>query len=212
MTFLKVVILGAPGCGKTALVKQFVTHSFPETHVATEKPEYYYPSIFADNSLFELRITDLPPIVAFPKSTIEEWTLYQGYGLRSANAFLLILDITSAESFKFAKSIKEQWQTSGLDTPFVMVSNKWDLVHRGTSSDGKSDMSTEHYKKELANAIKKQWKCPYVECSAKYNWNVTTVFKEVVTQLEKLPSPNRYSFKSFNGQSKSSRKRTCPFL
>ncbi|XP_054154299.1 ras-like protein family member 10B [Oppia nitens] len=38
--------------------------------------------------------------------------------------------------------------------------------------------------KELANMVKKQWKCSYIECSAKYNWRVTTIFRDIMKTIE----------------------------
>ncbi len=38
--------------------------------------------------------------------------------------------------------------------------------------------------KELANLIKKQWKCSYIECSAKYNWRVDPIFRDIIKTIE----------------------------
>lgn len=38
--------------------------------------------------------------------------------------------------------------------------------------------------KELANLVKKQWKCNYLECSVKYNWRVIPIFKEIMRLIE----------------------------
>ena len=38
--------------------------------------------------------------------------------------------------------------------------------------------------KEFANLVKKQWKCSYTECSAKYNWRVLPIFREILKSLE----------------------------
>lgn len=34
--------------------------------------------------------------------------------------------------------------------------------------------------KEIVALIRKQWKCSYVDCSAKYNWKVVAVFEEII--------------------------------
>ena len=38
--------------------------------------------------------------------------------------------------------------------------------------------------KELANLVKKQWKCSYIECSAKYNWRVVPIFRDIIKTIE----------------------------
>ena len=55
----------------------------------------------------------------------------------------------------------------------VIVGNKHDLPE-----------NTHISKRELANMIKKQWKCLYIECSAKHNWHVVTVFKELMKAVD----------------------------
>lgn len=38
--------------------------------------------------------------------------------------------------------------------------------------------------KELANLVKKQWKCNYLECSAKYNWRIVPIFRDILRLIE----------------------------
>lgn len=38
--------------------------------------------------------------------------------------------------------------------------------------------------KDLANLVRKQWKCSYLECSAKYNWRIVPIFREILKSLE----------------------------
>ena len=38
--------------------------------------------------------------------------------------------------------------------------------------------------KDLANLVRKQWKCCYLECSAKYNWRIVPIFREIIKSLE----------------------------
>lgn len=38
--------------------------------------------------------------------------------------------------------------------------------------------------KELANLVKKQWKCSYIECSAKYNWRVVPIFRDIIKTID----------------------------
>lgn len=38
--------------------------------------------------------------------------------------------------------------------------------------------------KDFANLVRKHWKCCYMECSAKYNWRVVPIFREIFKSLE----------------------------
>ena len=35
-----------------------------------------------------------------------------------------------------------------------------------------------------ANVVRKQWKCSYVECSARYNWRVVALFRELMKAVD----------------------------
>lgn len=36
----------------------------------------------------------------------------------------------------------------------------------------------------VANVVRKQWKCSYVECSARYNWRVVALFRELMKSVD----------------------------
>ena len=57
-------------------------------------------------------------------------------------------------------------------------------------------------RKEISHLVRKNWRSSYIECSAKYNWNVMAVFRELAVTLNMIA----------NGQSlgsKNSKKRRC---
>lgn len=58
----------------------------------------------------------------------------------------------------------------------------------GSSSGGASGKDVEYREKrrDIVNLVKKHWKCTYVECSAKYNWRVVAVFKELMKSVDSL--------------------------
>jgi len=35
-----------------------------------------------------------------------------------------------------------------------------------------------------ANVVRKQWKCSYVECSARFNWRVVALFRELMKAVD----------------------------
>ncbi|XP_025092299.1 ras-like protein family member 10B isoform X2 [Pomacea canaliculata] len=172
---VRLAVLGAPGVGKSAIVKQFVMQQFPEEYVPTEQRQVFCPAVIINDHLYEVRIIDCPYIPYFPVSSLYEWTDFRGYGLRNATAYILVYDITSEDSFQYIKNIREQILESRdmHDVPMFVVGNKHDLAEeRGMP------------RREVANLVKKQWKCGYIECSAKFNWHIMLLFKELMKSVD----------------------------
>ncbi|XP_053375074.1 ras-like protein family member 10B [Mercenaria mercenaria] len=172
---VKLAVLGAPGVGKTSIVRQFVSNMFEEEYTPTDNKQIFYPSVIINEHLYELKIIDCPYIPYFPVNSLYEWTDYRGYGLRNASAYILVYDITAEESFHYIKNLREQILESRdmHDIPLFVVGNKYDLSEeRGIS------------RREVASLVKKHWKCGYIECSAKYNWHVILLFKELMKTID----------------------------
>ena len=136
-----------------------------------------------ETSLLECCVVDLPVIKKFPSSSEDEWENYRRYGLRSADAYLLVYDVTMPSSFTFLQHMREQIAMSiGLgDVPIVVAANKTDLVN----DDFTPDIERESYRTRhnISTKVKKAWKLHHIECSTKYNWNVSKVFKELATDI-----------------------------
>ena len=63
---------------------------------------------------------DLPVIESFPATSEDEWRLYPSYGLRTADAYLLVYDVTNPASFSFIQMIRSSIaQISTLDNRAV---------------------------------------------------------------------------------------------
>ena len=90
----------------------------------------HFPSLILNESLFELKLIDLPVIPFFPPDSFSEWSDYRFYGLRSASAYLLVYDVSVPSSFHFVKVIREQIYESRdmTNIPVIVVANKMDLV------------------------------------------------------------------------------------
>ncbi len=41
-------------------------------------------------------------------------------------------------------------------------------------------------RKEAAHLVRKSWRSAHVDCSAKYNWNVVSVFRELAVMLDMI--------------------------
>ncbi|CAH1801561.1 unnamed protein product [Owenia fusiformis] len=179
---VKLAILGAPNVGKTSIIEQFVCNTFHSEYDPTVQKQFYYSSVIFNDTIFEIKIIDCPVIPYFPLDSFYEWADYRGYGLRSATAYILVYDITSDDSFQYVRIMREQILESRLhDIPIIIVANKFDLSpDKGVSG-----------RREVANLVKKQWKCGYIECSAKQNWHVVLLFKEVLKCVDCMESNHK---------------------
>lgn len=200
MQVLKIVVLGASGVGKTSIVRQFVHGEFSEDYVPTEHRRVYHPAVVLGERVRPLRLVDLPPIPYFPADSASEWDdfrLQQSggdvgggvVGLRSAHAYVLVFDLDDLETFHYVKSLRDQICDGGTaDAALFVAGNKLDSLMPRGGGVGRC--------REVAGLVKKHWKCGFVECSARHNWHVALLFREVVRTLEgamdggqKLSSP-----------------------
>lgn len=80
------------------------------------------------------------------------------------------------------------------NVPVLVVGNKQDQMaeeqHGAPATSGKAAITagSDDKKRDIVNLVKKHWKCGYIECSAKYNWKVVAVFKELITMIDSLDS------------------------
>ncbi|KAJ8263624.1 hypothetical protein COCON_G00160810 [Conger conger] len=102
-----------------------------------------------------------------------EWLDLRCRGVRNANAYILVYDICCVESFEYVKMIRQQIvehrEGSSQEVPILVVGSKRDLQRQRFTP-----------RRAVSVLVKKTWKCGYVECSAKFNWHVTLLFKELL--------------------------------
>ena len=87
----KIVVLGAGGVGKSALVFRLVSGNFIEEYDPTIE-EAFRKIVVVDNKKIELDILDT--------AGQEEFSSMQGTWMKKGDGFLLVYSITSEESFK----------------------------------------------------------------------------------------------------------------
>ncbi|KAL1502794.1 hypothetical protein ABEB36_007889 [Hypothenemus hampei] len=208
MDLIKILLLGAPAVGKTSIIQQFVLNQFQEDYQPTDRKYTYYPTVITNERWYKVKITDLPVIPYFPVNSFYEWTNYRYYGLRNATAYILVFDLSNIDTFQYIKTLREQICESRnmQNVPVLVVGNKEDLIvpDEATSGGGGSASSmsmansnkalaianhvsfNEEKRRDIVNLVKKHWKCGYIECSAKYNWRVMHVFKELMNMIENV--------------------------
>ena len=66
---LSIAVIGAPGVGKTSVIRQFIYNDFSESYTPTRTRYVYRPSVILNGNMYELKILDVPPISSFPSSS-----------------------------------------------------------------------------------------------------------------------------------------------
>merc|ERR1712059_235449 len=64
------------------------------------------------------------------------------------------------------------------DTPMIVAANKSDLpvVEESKREHGKNRL-------DRAGKVRKTWRASHLDCSAKHNWNISLVFRELAMQV-----------------------------
>uniref|UniRef100_A0ACB8FZ73 Ras-like protein member 10A n=1 Tax=Sphaerodactylus townsendi TaxID=933632 RepID=A0ACB8FZ73_9SAUR len=122
----------------------------------------------------------------------KEWSDLKSRGLRNTDAYVLVYDICNPESFEYVKMIRQQIQenrtSSANEVPIIVVGNKRDQQRQRFMS-----------RRALSVLVKKSWKCGYMECSAKYNWHVVLLFKELMCTVLARGCKNNHSTTRLQG-------------
>lgn len=190
----RVVVFGAGGVGKSSLVLRFVKGTFRDTYIPTVE-DTYRQVISCDKSVCTLQITDTTGSHQFPAM--------QRLSISKGHAFILVYSITSKQSLEELKPIYQQ-VGAGLN-PFLkknifsVVIERCDRSGTRASSPlqvlaikgnvdaipimlvgNKSDETHREVETKDGEAQANQWKCAFMETSAKTNHNVTELFQELL--------------------------------
>nr|AVV26991.1 Rheb [Malawimonas californiana] len=167
----KVVVLGYPGVGKSAVTTQYVEGQVPPGYSVTVAHANYRKTVHVRGQDYDLEILDTA-------GQYETSNLDPVYGL-GVDGYIFVFSINSHASFNTIKTINEKvlnlWGTSTV--PVVLVGNKVDL-----------DQQFRQVSPEEAREQSMKWGCPFVECSATKNLNVEVIFDKLIEQIEKSSS------------------------
>ncbi|KAK7873123.1 hypothetical protein R5R35_006351 [Gryllus longicercus] len=163
----KIVVMGAAKVGKSSLISQFLYGTFSPKYKRTVEEMHQGDFSVAGVSL-TLDILDTSGAYEFPAM--------RALSISSADAFILVYDITDAATFDEARALRDQIleTKAGAPAPIVVVGNKLDLA----------DDAREVEYDTTESVVTVDWENGFVECSAKDNVNVTQVFKELLTQAK----------------------------
>ncbi|XP_053615935.1 ras-like protein 2 [Plodia interpunctella] len=185
----KLVVVGGGGVGKSAITIQFI-----QSYFVTD----YDPTI-EDSYTKQCVIDDIPAkLDILDTAGQEEFSAMREQYMRSGEGFLLVFSVADHASFdelyKFHKQILRVKDRD--EFPMLMVGNKADLeIQRVVSL-------------EAAQALSRQLKVPYIECSAKARMNVDQAFHELVRLVRRFQEAERIHTKN----DRPPKKRKCVIL
>lgn len=120
----KIVVLGAAKVGKSSLITQFLYNSFSTKYKRTIEEMHH-----GDFNVAGVRLT----LDILDTSGAYEFPAMRALSMQSADAFILVYDITDNESFVEVRTLRDQIHETKASTavPIVVVGNKVDLAETG---------------------------------------------------------------------------------
>ena len=170
----EICVLGFRGVGKSSITVQFVERIFVETYYPTIENTFQKDVNFRGENI-SLQILDT--------TGQDELTIFSPRHMVGIHGYLLVYDVTSRQSFRVVQYIYEKilnaflGDTSNRYIPIVLVGNKCDLDH-----DRKVSV-------EEGRRLASEWKCSFIECSAKHDENVKAAFNQLLLQVQENEAP-----------------------
>jgi len=163
----KVVLLGAGGVGKTALVLRFSENKFSADYDPTLEDLYQDKVYIVDGEPIKLDLLDTAGQEEY-QSLHENW-------INEGDAFMIVYSVTEQISFEEAEIIYEKIMKIRYedDFPIVLVGNKIDLT------------TLIKVKSNEAHQLAKSWNAPHFQTSAKENIEVQDAFFELIRELRR---------------------------
>eukprot|EP01094_Clydonella_sp_ATCC50884_P022210 TRINITY_DN5059_c2_g1_i1.p1 TRINITY_DN5059_c2_g1~~TRINITY_DN5059_c2_g1_i1.p1 ORF type:complete len:222 (-),score=59.51 TRINITY_DN5059_c2_g1_i1:78-644(-) len=168
VTECTLVVLGANGVGKSALITEFISHVFVESDPTVE--DYYRKQVYIDDEACTLNIFDT-------SYTHLEHSPLRDEATRAAQGFVYVFSVTSRSSFDEIASFREYVERTkdGEEHkwPIVLLGNKCDL-------EGQREVAATEGR-EMATDLS----CLFFETSAKERINVEEAFYDLVREVRK---------------------------
>jgi len=181
---IKLVVIGDGAVGKTCLLISYANNKFPEDYIPTVFDNYVV-NITAGNETIELGLWDT--------AGQEEYDRLRPLSYANANVFLICFAVVNSISYE---NITFKWHPEVMhfcpDTPLVLVGTKVDLRKdeaclERLKANGQQPISTAQGQ-ELAKKIKA---FKYLECSARTEENLKTVFDEAIKAVYFAPKKKK---------------------
>nr|UHU71018.1 Rho of plants 6 [Catharanthus roseus] len=180
--FIKCVTVGDGAVGKTCLLISYTSNTFPTDYVPTVF-DNFSANVSVDGQTVNLGLWDT--------AGQEDYNRLRPLSYRGADVFLLAFSLISRPSFEnIAKKWVPELRHYAPSVPIVLVGTKLDLrddKQFKLDYPGAYTISTEQ-----GDELKKQiGAVAYVECSAKTQQNVKSVFDAAIKVVIRPPKPKK---------------------
>lgn len=164
----KILVLGSPGVGKSAIVTRFMDDVFYDYYNPSLQTSYKKILNF-NNETIELEIVDLE---GQSEHTIISYSRFS-YGI---SGYILSYSIENRQSFELIKIINNKLNCNfgRQDIPKILIANKSDLNNR------------REIPIEAGKYLAKELNCPFLECSARSRDNIDRVFHTILVEIDKF--------------------------
>lgn len=139
----KVVMIGAGGSGKTALVNRFLTHKFSEEYIVTIGSQFAVKTVAVESANGRSVVVKM---LVWDLAGQQRFDFIRGSYYRGSKGALLVFDTTRKSTWlELPKWIKETEDALGERIPIILLANKVDLEeHRVITSEMGMDFVREY--------------------------------------------------------------------
>ncbi len=115
----KICMMGAPGVGKTSLVRRYVDSVFSDKYLSTIGVKIDRKTVELEDATLNLMLWDLQGEERY------QWVRMQY--LKGASGYILVADGTRADTLETAIGLQENAASRAAELPFILCLNKADL-------------------------------------------------------------------------------------
>ncbi|CAH1793109.1 unnamed protein product [Owenia fusiformis] len=166
-----IVMLGAGGVGKSALVRQFLYGKWHQQYKPTVEQYYRHLMRFTPKICHPIEILDTAGNYQFPAM--------RELAIRSGLAFMVVFAVDDEDSLKTAIRLRNEIVDikGDQEVPVVLVGNKADVPERKVSAVSAKRCARLHFNHN------------YIETSAKYNINIEELFTDISKEQLNIEIP-----------------------
>ena len=160
----KIILYGKSGVGKTNILQVFNNEPFQPKHLSTVGLDFRVKKLEMDDGLYKLQVIDTAGKKNLKLSNIKEF-------FESADAIIVVYDITNKSSKRHLKEIKDEINKMELNNKnftYILVGNKSD------------DRSNRNVSVEEGTKFSKEFDDHFLEVSAKDNKYIVDLFEMVI--------------------------------
>jgi len=170
--YLKLIILGPGGVGKSSITIQFLQNHFIECYDPTIE-DSYRKQVIVDNKCYFLEIVDT--------AGQEEYSAMSSLYLKDGDGFIIVYDVTKIITFSQVEEFRERVSMAkqmSENIPIILCGNKSDFIN-------KRQVTFEH-----GSLLAEKLKCKFIECSAKTGQNIDELWFTLIREIENKTTSN----------------------